>query len=574
MHWNLDIEAPTNGKLHKAMVTVRDDMGQIQFTDKADLMAMSERRKLAKRLSERLGVEATEIQERLEAGWAALLNDRMRGQESVGAGKASNDIIMEILDSSPDVIRRPLSLIKGQAYASTWLNVQATTRQVVNPQTGEVKVYDPPLVQSVSRLAVIRSDGQMFAANVPQARPLTELGVDVSLPSPVPAERAWSGAGVKRFLAGERPKPAEVLHRACTVIDRFMDFSRSLTSQGCMCEMVACYTLSTYLLDAFNVVGYLWPNGDKGTGKTNFLSVVAEMAYLGQVILAGGSYASLRDLADYGATLAFDDAEGVMDVRRSDPDKRALLLAGNRRGTTVTVKEPTTDRGWATRHIHAFSSRLFSAIRLPDDVLASRSIVVPLVRSADSERAKRTPLAADDWPCDRRRLVDDLWATGVFFLPELPAFDVKAARKAQLCGRNLEPWRGILAVALWLQEHHGVDGLFERMQKLSVDYQTERGDLETNDPVHIAIKALARMVKDLDGDLAFATKELAGHMNTIAIEEEIADGNEKPFTNSRKVGWLLKKQRFRKAPRATDGRQWVTSAAEIASLARSYGIRT
>jgi hypothetical protein len=37
--------------------------------------------------------------------------------------------------------------------------------------------------------------------------------------------------------------------------------------------------------------------------------MVAELGYLGLVLLAGGSYASLRDMADYGATLAFDDAE-------------------------------------------------------------------------------------------------------------------------------------------------------------------------------------------------------------------------------------------------------------------------
>jgi len=47
---------------------------------------------------------------------------------------------------------------------------------------------------------------------------------------------------------------------------------------------------------------------------------------------AGGSFASLRDLADYGATLAFDDAELLAESGKGDPDKRALLLAGNRRG--------------------------------------------------------------------------------------------------------------------------------------------------------------------------------------------------------------------------------------------------
>jgi Domain of unknown function (DUF3854) len=41
--------------------------------------------------------------------------------------------------------------------------------------------------------------------------------------------------------------------------------------------------------------------------------------------IACGSYACLRDLADYGGTLAIDDAEQLSDPKRTDPDKRALL---------------------------------------------------------------------------------------------------------------------------------------------------------------------------------------------------------------------------------------------------------
>jgi len=37
---------------------------------------------------------------------------------------------------------------------------------------------------------------------------------------------------------------------------------------------------------------------------------------------------SLRDLTEYGDTLAFDDAENLSGPRKTDPDRRALLLAG------------------------------------------------------------------------------------------------------------------------------------------------------------------------------------------------------------------------------------------------------
>ena len=54
-------------------------------------------------------------------------------------------------------------------------------------------------------------------------------------------------------------------------------------------------------------------------------------------------------MADYGATLCFDDAENIPDPKRTDPDKRTLLLAGNRKGNTVPVKEPVPGGGWRGR---------------------------------------------------------------------------------------------------------------------------------------------------------------------------------------------------------------------------------
>ena len=87
--------------------------------------------------------------------------------------------------------------------------------------------------------------------------------------------------------------------------------------------------------------------------------MIARLAYLGQVITAGGSFPSLRDLADYGATLAFDDAENLSDPRKTDPDKRTLLLAGNRPADAVPLKDCGPDQKWRTRYVNTFCPRLF-----------------------------------------------------------------------------------------------------------------------------------------------------------------------------------------------------------------------
>jgi hypothetical protein len=564
----LKVTAPVNGRVHKADIAVLDDTGKVKLTDRANLSEIRERRRVAKDLAGKLDCNAEQVENDLEAEWVRALNERNEQQAARGAAGGAAPV--ELLDAAPDVIRRPLALVGAHAYAAAWLHARTTVSHGVD-KFGAPVTYDPPRVENSQVLAVVRDDGQAFSDGpVPDALPLADLGVEVRLPSPVPPGRGWSGAGVKRFLKGERPEVADVFRRVTLVVDAHIDFHRSLAFQGPMCELTGCFILASWLLDAFDVVGYVWPNGDKGTGKTHFLAVLTELAYLGQLVLAGGSYASLRDLADYGATLAFDDAEGIMDVKRTDPDKRALLLAGNRRGATVTVKELEGER-WVTRFIHTFCPRAFSAIRLPDDVLASRTITIPLVRSCDKDRARSEPLDHAGWPCERRRLLDDLWAVGLTGLPQLRAYDARAAAQSGMMGRELEPWRSILAVALWLDERHGVEGLFSRMKALAARYREERCDLEATDPVRVAVQALRRMASVPSWEGEFAPKDLAEAMKRIAEEEDLAEP-EKPFTTPRRVGWLLRRLRLRRAERDEKAKRWAIDQAELEALARAYGM--
>jgi hypothetical protein len=573
--FTLEIEAPANGRAGKATVVARDGDGKTVHSDQAKLTDARERAKLARRMAAKIGVDEDGLLKQLEDAWNDTLDRRRRLEEQARASspEAAPTGTLQLLDAEPLAIRRPLCLVGGHAYAAAWVPVQRTDTQSI--VAGEVVEHDPPLVTVVDVLLIVTSDGTLYAdGNAPGARPLRELGLQVRLPAPPPPGRGWSGAGVKRYLAGERPDPAEVFGRVVSAVNCFLDFARSLAPQTTMCELVACYIIGTYFLDAFNVVGYLWPNGERGTGKTSFLQVVVELAYLGQLILAGSSYACLRDLADYGATLAFDDAEAVMDTRHTDPDKRTLLLAGNRKGATVAVKEWEGER-WVTRHVNTFCPRLFSAIRLPDEVLGSRAIIVPLVRSGDPRRAKSNCLDPLDWPCDRRRLVDDLWALGLVHLSELTACDREAADLARLAGRNLDPWRPILAVAYWLQERHGVAGLFDRMEALSTNYQCERGDYEDNDRTRVLFRVLLSYCGNCaPGDtITISPKAVALAMNDLAKEEDLAEPD-KPFINSLKVGRLLKRQRFRRPPeRSSRGKVWEATRKEIEDACRAYGVK-
>jgi hypothetical protein len=494
---------------------------------------------------------------------------------------------VELLDEMPPAISRPLSLINGTAYAATWLHTRITTKETCD-KNGNITRHDPPLVTSEKRLFVVREDGAVFGEG---AYSMELLGLEIRLSEELPAGREWSTRGVKAFNAGERPNPADVFERVRSVIDTFIDFDHSLADQRTMTEFVACYALHTYFLDAFNVTGFLWPNGEKGSGKTQLLFVTTEMSYLGMVITSGGSFASLRDLADYGATLAFDDAEGLSDTKRTDPDKRALLLAGNRRGVTVPLKEPRPDGTWKTRYVNAFCPCLFSAIRLPDPVLSSRTIIVPLIRTLDPKRGNADPLDYKKWPCERRKLLDDLWALALANLAIMPEFEKVTTEESSLVGRNLDPWRAILAVAGWLDIVGGVDGLLDRMKTLSLAYQEEKPELEIPDITSLTIRAMCesatkqtptfvplgtlRDSRDTNKDTPYYIFSATSIAEKI---KELIESEELPFNPERisadRVGRVMGQMRLKRG-RKTGGkrsRQWYVTQGDLEHWTKSYGL--
>jgi putative DNA primase/helicase len=82
MGWKLEVAAPVNGRIHKAEISVLNDDGTVWFTDKADLTVIPERRRLAKRLAERLSADPLEVERKLETVWAKALNGHRQAQHT------------------------------------------------------------------------------------------------------------------------------------------------------------------------------------------------------------------------------------------------------------------------------------------------------------------------------------------------------------------------------------------------------------------------------------------------------------------------------------------------------------
>jgi hypothetical protein len=521
------------------------------------------------------------LRDLLEPGWrkpgrkATVKNQPV---DAPGSGAATAPVV-EFLDNAPAALSRPIDLVEGHAYAAAWIWTRTTVTESVS-KSGVVQQHNPPIVEQRRELFVIRDDGVAFGPAMDKS--LDELGLDIALPTPLRDTKMWRASAVAAYRSGRRPDPRDVFARIAGVYDQFIDFRTSLAGQPEMCELSACASLMTWFARAFTVLGYLWPNGEAGAGKTQWGHCWAETSYLGEVITMGGTFAALRDLADYGASLLFDDAENLSDPKRVDPDKRALLLAGNRRGASIPLKEPGPDRTWQLRWVNAFCPRAFTAISPPDYVLASRSIVIPLLRTDDPKRGNADPANPASWPCDQRSLQDDLWATALWLLPEAGRIWTELDRETDAVGRDFEPWRAVLAVAR-LFERHGVGGLEARMRGVMEAYRAERVDILGDNHVNMVLLALMAMVKEATpadskdskdssdsstGGVAFSASQIADRVRKDAEEE----GGQAEWATPERVGRTLRKLRFKqeRAPDKKRTREWVIPPAQLERLARAY----
>jgi hypothetical protein len=506
--------------------------------------------------------------------------------------------LVKLLPEPPKILSRLLAWIDGQAYAATWLWTETTISEIQNAK-GEIVHLSEPQKHEAPALFVMRDDGVLFGDPFdPKVKPLAELGMSVKLVDKPPDRLLWTPHGVTAYLRGVRPGFQDVFARVVQVYDHFLDFSRSLDEQIRMCRLSACMSWMTWFADAFTVLPYPWPNSPApGSGKTKWGHCWTGTSYLGYLTSAAGSFASLRDLADMGATLLFDDAEVLADTQKADPDKQMLILTGNRKGVNIPVKEQGTDGRWHTRWLNAYCPRGFTSLRLPFRALQSRSIVIPLVASADPARANRDPENEQDWPVDRQQLLADLWALGLCLQREASDMWNNMSKETSVVGRDWERWRAILTVA-HLFERHGVKDLTSDMLHIMSAYQDQKDELEGTSRIALVIRALMRIVNLPESDkwtcsdvsdmlferVQVSATQISQMVKTILTEEQEGEDEtpkeqglrevEKPqsWTNPHSIGIILSKLRLPK-DRATPSvrtRYRLISQHEVFQLAIAH----
>src|SRR5262245_22911220 len=163
------------------------------------------------------------------------------------AASAHPVALVPVLPAPP--FTRPLALRANRAFAAGWTNIR---------RPGPGFSLGPPRPRlPVRELLFVRDDGYLLVDPPPPllsaARPPSKLW-DHPLASapPFPAALLWSDAALQRYLAGQRPAPAQVFHSLVAVLQHFIDFTGSLAADPAhTAEFLATYILATWLSPAF-----------------------------------------------------------------------------------------------------------------------------------------------------------------------------------------------------------------------------------------------------------------------------------------------------------------------------------
>lgn len=489
---------------------------------------------------------------------------------------------IELLDAPPEVMHRPLQILGGRGYVATWLHIKKTETEGLD-EKGQIVRYHSPRETIERKMFIIRDDGVTFGDG--GDHPLADLEFKWSLDEPLQDRVCMSAQAVKNFRRKPVVEISTLFRNIADVFDKFLDFDGSLADQRTMCEMAACFAIATWFIEAFNAAGYIYPTGEAGSGKTQFLSLMCQVAFLGELIQASGSFAAIRDLSNYGAFLGFDDAENVTS-KNFDPDKRNILLSGTKRGSQIPLKVPSpTGRGWITVYVNTFAFRGFSAIRSPDPTLGSRTITVPLIRTSSKTKGDLDPLDFDLWPVSPENIRSSAWQIALRHLAEMRTFERMAKTKASITGRDLEAWTGVLSIALFIDSKTKGLNLFERMNELSLNYQKSRADLEGADLTRLVLRSVVLCINPAAiepfelNELIAATSTREWSVTTAKITaraHELITAEELDFdiegTSARRIGRVLSKLRLRSG---SDGKKrgWIITADKLEKYLKAYSLQ-
>jgi hypothetical protein len=303
----------------------------------------------------------------------------------------------------------------------------------------------------------------------------------------------WTTGARKAWLRGEASMPPdELCRRLLTAFAKYLEIQPDAAA-GTVAALT-CWTVMTYIHSVFDAVPYLAIGGTQESGKTRVLELLEQVVFRPFMSSSLSNSALFRQLDAYGGAMLIDEGEQLGHSKNpATAEVLASLLAGYRRGKTVSRSEPLGDGDFRPRQYCVWGPKAIACINELAPTLASRSIPIRMIRAAPSSAKPRLRIGQDHelWS----DLRDALHAMALTYGADWPLLPQRQEVCPEMSGRNYEIWQPVLAIADWF-ERHGAEGLYGTMREHAVRTIEATSDTTVPAEDEVVLRALGRLVAD------------------------------------------------------------------------------
>lgn len=158
-------------------------------------------------------------------------------------------------------------------------------------------------------------------------------------------------------------------------------------------KILALYVLSTYFYQLFGVMGYLFLNAEKGSGKSLLSAILSKLCFCCRYLVGTSEAALFRTISSCGGTMILDEMENLTSRdKTADSLMASILKSGYSRDTGYTLRmNVETNR---PEQFSLYGPKIISNIYGVEDVLEDRCLKIPIKKYPAAKTSQKTDIIA------------------------------------------------------------------------------------------------------------------------------------------------------------------------------------
>ena len=230
-------------------------------------------------------------------------------------------------------------------------------------------------------------------------------------------------------------------------------------------DVIVSYIMMTYIYILFQVIPYLWINGEKGTGKSTIMKIMSKLCFNPMFCSNVNPANIFRQIDNDGSTIILDEFEKMYGE-----DKQEIIKILNQGFNIDGVVPRCVGQSNQIRKFRSFSPKIMGGISNIDDVLFERVIkyTTKKVKNITVPKFREDK----DTKMELNKLVDDLYIFGLIYAPKIKEIYDKA--EVGFKGYTLREddlWNPLLCIAKIIDTENEntnvTDNLLKYAKKLS-----------------------------------------------------------------------------------------------------------